>query len=130
MVIDELLVSGDSLRAGMQIADSINAAKAKLIDSNAISEEGHGDQVDEYDAATVKAVGHYLKISAADHKDWWATRWYLPAGEQKPNDSVPNFKMMNDAAIALADKECRSEFVSLCVHNIEEMVKRVLAIPE
>lgn len=31
MVIDELLKSGDSLRAGMQIADSINAAKAKLI---------------------------------------------------------------------------------------------------
>ncbi len=29
MVIDELLMSGDSLRAGMQIADSINAAKAK-----------------------------------------------------------------------------------------------------
>lgn len=178
MVIDELLVSGDSLRAGMQIADSINAAKAKLIylvskslksswqewrkriivndapmpdgkqlwfrvevehrlfagfcvfDPNAESEEGHGDQVDEYDAATVKAVGHYLKISAADHKDWWATRWYLPAGEQKPNDSVPNFKIMNDAAIALADKECRSEFVSLCVRNIEEMVERVLAIPE
>ena len=88
------------------------------------------NQVDEYDAATVKAVGHYLKISAADHKDWWATRWYLPAGEQKPNDSVPNFKIMNDAAIALADKECRSEFVSLCVRNIEEMVERVLAIPE
>lgn len=211
MVIDELLKSGDSLRAGMQIADSINAAKAKLIyqvmeefekqlagvaeknhwtreknsnwyeykeqadeffykwystypginyivndapmpdgkqlwfrvevehclfagfcvfDPNAESEEGHGDQVDEYDAATVKAVGHYLKISAADHKDWWATRWYLPAGEQKPNDSVPNFKIMNDAAIALADKECRSEFVSLCVRNIEEMVERVLAIPE
>ena len=178
MVIDELLKSGDSLRAGMQIADSINAAKAKLIylvskslksswqewrkriivndaqmpdgkqlwfrvevehrlfagfcvfDPNAESEEGHGDQVDEYDAATVKAVGHYLKISAADHKDWWATWWYLPAGEQKPNDSVPNFKIMNDAAIALADKECRSEFVSLCVRNIEEMVERVLAIPE
>lgn len=211
MVIDELLVSGDSLRAGMQIADSVNAAKAKLIylvfeefekqlagvaernhwtrekksnwyeykeqadeffykwnttypginyivndaqmpdgkqlwfrvevehrlfagfcvfDPNAESEEGHGDQVDEYDAATVKAVGHYLKISAADHNDWWATWWYLPAGEQKPNDSVPNFKIMNDAAIALADKECRSEFVSLCVRNIEEMVERVLAIPE
>lgn len=178
MVIDELLKSGDSLRAGMQIADSINAAKAKLIylvskslksswqewrkriivndapmpdgkqlwfrvevvhrlfagfcvfDPNAESEEGHGDQVDEYDAATVKVVGHYLKISAADHNDWWATWWYLPAGEQKPNDSVPNFKIMNDAAIALADKECRSEFVSLCVRNIEEMVERVLAIPE
>ena len=101
-----------------------------VFDPNAESEEGHGDQVDEYDAATVKAVGHYLKISAADHKDWWATRWYLPAGEQKPNDSVPNFKIMNDAAIALADKECRSEFVSLCVRNIEEMVERVLAIPE
>ena len=39
-------------------------------------------------------------------------------------------KIMNDAAIALADKECRSEFVSLCVRNIEEMVERVLAIPE
>ena len=95
-----------------------------VFDPNAESEEGHGDQVDEYDAATVKAVGHYLKISAADHKDWWATRWYLPAGEQKPNDSVPNFKIMNDAAIALADKECRSEFVSLCVRNIEEMVEK------
>ena len=68
-----------------------------VFDPNAESEEGHGDQVDEYDDATVKAVGHYLKISAADHKDWWATRWYLPAGEQKPNDSVPNFKIMNDA---------------------------------
>ena len=211
MVIDELLTSGDSLRAGMQIADSINAAKAKLIyqvmeefekqlagvaeknhwtreknsnwyeykeqadeffykwystypginyivndapmpdgkqlwfrvevehclfagfcvfDPNAESEEGHGDQVDEYDGETEKAVEHYLKIRAADHENWWATWWYLPAGEQKPNDSVPNFKMMNDAAIALADKECRSEFVSLCVRNIEEMVERVLAIPE
>lgn len=178
MVIDELLKSGDSLRAGMQIADSINAAKAKLIylvskslksswqewrkriivndapmpdgkqlwfrvevehrlfagfcvfDPNAESEEGHGNQVDEYDCETEKAVAHYLKSSAADRKDWWATWWYLPAGEQKPNDSVPNFKIMNDAAIALADKECRSEFVSLCVHNIEEMVERVLAIPE
>ena len=29
MVIDELLTSGDSLRAGMQIADSVNVAKAK-----------------------------------------------------------------------------------------------------
>ena len=29
MVIDELLKSGDSLRAGMQIADSVNVAKAK-----------------------------------------------------------------------------------------------------
>ena len=92
----------------------------------AASEEGQGDQVDEYDGETEKAVEHYLKIRAADHKNWWATWWYLPAGEQKPNDSVPNFKMMNDAAIALADKECRSEFVSLCVHNIEEMVKRTL----
>ena len=97
---------------------------------NAESEEGHGDQVDEYDRETEKAVGHYLNISVEDHKDWWATWWYLPAGEQKPSDSVPNFKIMNDAAIALADKECRSEFVSLCVRNIEEMVERVLAIPE
>ncbi len=32
------------------------------------SEEGHGDQVDEYDDATEKAVGHYLKISVADHR--------------------------------------------------------------
>ena len=95
-----------------------------VFDPNAESEEGHGDQVDEYDRETEKAVGHYLNISVEDHKDWWATWWYLPAGEQKPNDSVPNFKIMNDAAIALADKECRSEFVSLCVRNIEEMVEK------
>ena len=86
--------------------------------------------MDEYDAATVKAVGHYLKNQCGRPQGLVATRWYLPAGEQKPNDSVPNFKIMNDAAIALADKECRSEFVSLCVRNIEEMVERVLAIPE
>jgi len=39
-------------------------------------------------------------------------------------------KLRKYAAIALADKECRSEFVSLCVRNIEEMVERVLAIPD
>lgn len=206
MVIDQLLTSGDSLRAGMQIADSINAAKAKLIrlvfaefekqlaevaeknhwtreknvnwyeykeqadeffykwystypginyivndapmpdgkqlwfrvevehrlfagfcvfDPNAASEEGQGDQVDEYDNETVKAVEHYLKISAADHKNWWATWWYLPAGEQKPNDSVPNFKIMNDAAIALADKEYRAAFVTECIHKIEAEIELV-----
>ena len=54
MVIDELLKSGDSLRAWMQIADSVNVAKST-------------------------------------------------------NDSVPNFKMMNDALIALADNECRAK---------------------
>ena len=44
---------------------------------------------------------------------------------QKPNDSVPNFKMMNDAAIALADKECRAAFVTECIHKIETEIERV-----
>lgn len=96
-----------------------------VFDPNAESEEGQGDQVDEYDGETEKAVEHYLKIRAADHKNWWATWWYLPAGEQKPNDSVPNFKMMNDAAIALADNECRAAFVTECIHKIETEIERV-----
>ena len=44
---------------------------------------------------------------------------------QKPNDSVPNFKMMNDAAIALADNECRAAFVTECIHKIETEIERV-----
>lgn len=206
MVIDELLKSSDSLRAGMQIADSINAAKAKLIyqvmeefekqlaevaeknhwtreknsnwyeykeqadeffykwnttypginyivkdarmpdgkqlwfrvevehrlfagfcvfDPGASSAEGQGNQVDEFDEETKKAVEHYLKVNAAAHKNWWATWWYLPAGDQKPNDLVPNFKMMNDAAIALTDQACRGAFVTECIHRIETVTKQL-----
>ena len=44
---------------------------------------------------------------------------------QKPNDSVPNFKMMNDAAIALADNERRAAFVTECIHKIETEIERV-----
>lgn len=207
MVIDELLASGDSLRAGMQIADSVNVAKAKLIylvmeefekqlvevadnhhwirekkinwyeyreqadasfykyystypginyivkdakmpdgkqfwfrvevehglfagfcvfDPNAESEEGQGNQVDKYDEKTKAAVEQYLKQTVREQEDWWAAWWYLPAGEQKENDTVPNFKVMNEAAISLADAQKRSAFVKKCICTIEEMLKKVV----
>ena len=44
---------------------------------------------------------------------------YLPTGTTKVTDDVPNFKIFNDAAIALADEETRKEFVRDSVQRIE-----------
>ena len=61
-----------------------------------------------------------LRISPSDVSGWWAIWRYLPTGTTKVTDDVPNFKIFNDAAIALADEETRKAFVRECTQRIEE----------
>jgi hypothetical protein len=206
MVSDEIIKSEESLRAGIQIADSINVAKAKVMyllfeelekhlevvaiknnwsressfnwyeykdmatesfykeystypginyvvnnaslnngyqlwfrievennlfagfcvfNPNAHSENGEGNQVNIFDDDTKTALNTYLNTVENEHSEWWATWWYLPTGEKKPKDSVPNFKTMNEAAISLADDNKRKAFVAECIEQIENAIKRV-----
>ena len=67
-----------------------------------------------------------LRISPSDVSGWWAIWRYLPTGTTKVTDDVPNFKIFNDAAIALADEDTRTEFVRECVQRIEESLLRLL----
>lgn len=50
----------------------------------------------------------------------------MPTGTTKVTDDVPNFKILNDAAIALADEEARKEFVRDFIQRIEESLLRLL----
>jgi hypothetical protein len=206
MISDEIIKSDESLRAGIQIADSISVAKAKVMylmfeefekqleavaiknnwsrehifnwyeykdmanenfykeystypginyvvnnaklnngyqlwfrievennlfagfcvfNPNAHSENGKGEQVNAFDDDTKTTLNTYLNTAENEHSEWWATWWYLPTGEKKPKDSVPNFKTMNDFAISLADDNKRKAFVKECIEQIETTVKRV-----
>lgn len=97
-----------------------------VFDPNGQSEEGMGEQVDHYSDHTRKSVNDALNVSETDQANWWATWWYLPSGEKKENDMVPNFKSMNDAAISLADTEKRKKFVAECIMQIETFIQRVM----
>ena len=56
-------------------------------------------------------------------KGWIITWKYLPTGSDDIHDyieTVPDFKKMNDAAIALADTQSREEFVRKSIVKIED----------
>ena len=98
----------------------------RVFDPNGQSPEGQGNQVDTFNDETKKAVSTYLNVLENDQENQWATWWYLPSGEKKATDSVPNFKTMNDAAIALTDGKKREAFVAECMRQIEAAVKKVV----
>ena len=97
-----------------------------LFDPNADNGETKGDKVNTYDEDTFQRVENVLKISRSDVSGWWAIWRYLPTGTTKVIDDVPNFKIFNEAAIALADEETRKEFVRECMQRIEESLLRLL----
>lgn len=84
------------------------------------SKEGLGNQVDDYDQETRNCVEQILKVTKADQSAWWTVWRYLPTGSVKESSEVPDFKAMNDAAVALADEEARKKFVTEAVKRIEE----------
>jgi hypothetical protein len=96
-----------------------------VFNPNAHPENGEGEQVNTFDDDTRTALNTYLNTAENEHSEWWATWWYLPTGEKKPKDGVPNFKTMNEAAISLADDNKRKAFVAECIEQIEIAIKRV-----
>jgi len=89
-----------------------------VFDPAASSKEGLGNQVDDYDKETRNCVEQILKVTKADQSAWWAVWRYLPTGSVKESSEVPDFKAMNDAAVALADEEARKKFVTEAVKRI------------
>ena len=125
VVKDATLIWGYQMWLRIEIEHSLFAGFC-LFDPNADHEEAKGDQVDSFDEDTFQSVENVLKISQADVSGWWAIWRYLPTGTTKVTDDVPNFKIFNDAAIALADEDTRKEFVRECVQRIEESLLRLL----
>ena len=78
-----------------------------------------GQQVDVYDEATKMSVARLLKVTQAEQENWWAVWRYLPTGTVKNTEEVPDFKQMNEAALALVDEEKRKAFVTESVSQME-----------
>ncbi|MCI7131401.1 MAG: hypothetical protein MSA09_12800, partial [Lachnospiraceae bacterium] len=125
VVKDATLIWGYQMWLRIEIEHSLFAGFC-LFDPNADCGEEKGDQVDNFNEDTFQSVEHVLKISRSDVSGWWAIWRYLPTGTTKVTDDVPNFKIFNEAAIALADEETRKEFVRDSVQRIEESLLRLL----
>ena len=88
-----------------------------VFDPNETSEGGQ--QVDVYDEATKKSVARLLKVTQAEQENWWAVWRYLPTGTVKNTEEVPDFKQMNEAALALVDEDKRKAFVAESISQME-----------
>lgn len=68
-----------------------------------------------------------LGIQLQDTDGWWAEWCYLPTGRMKEDNEVPNFRVINHAAVSLADEETRISFVRKSIDVIEKgFLQRIL----
>lgn len=125
IVKDVTMIRGYQLWLRIEIEHNLFAGFC-LFDPDASNGEEKGDQVDSYDEDTFQSVENALRISWSDVSGWWAVWRYLPSGSTRVTDDVPNFKIFNDAAIALADKEKRVKFVTESIQRIEESLLGLL----
>jgi hypothetical protein len=66
----------------------------------------------------------HVNLPEKKEKKGWIIAWkYLPTGSDSTVDAietVPDFKKMNEAAIALVDETGRNAFVAKCITAMEE----------
>lgn len=90
------------------------------------SESGVGNEQDEISDGLWKVIRYYVSAGSENTSEkWWADWRYLPTGSNSAIDdidTVPDFKIMNDAAIALTDDDYRIEFVKNCITVLEEIL--------
>ena len=83
-----------------------------------------GNQCDDISDALWKKLRGIILLPEEKSNDGWSIIWrFLPTGTDNPrgtNEKVPNFKIMNEAAIELADDDKRKEFVARSIKVIEE----------
>lgn len=83
-----------------------------------------GNQCDSISDSLWDKLCEYVILPEERSKDGWIIAWkYLPTGMDNTRDAidlVPDFKKMNEAAIALADEDKRKEFVSRSIKMIED----------
>lgn len=76
-----------------------------------------------------KELASYLDLSKAACEGWWILWWYLPIASDYAKGNmalVPDFKEMNEAAIALSGGEKRRQFAKMCVEVIDSELERVI----
>ena len=83
-----------------------------------------GNQCDDISDALWKKLRGIILLPEEKSNDGWSIIWrFLPTGTDNPrgtNEKVPDFKVMNEAAIELADDDKRKEFVARSIKVIEE----------
>ena len=83
-----------------------------------------GNQCDDISDALWKKLRGIILLPEEKSNDGWSIIWrFLPTGTDIPrgtNEKVQDFKVMNEAAIELADDDKRKEFVARSIKVIEE----------
>lgn len=83
-----------------------------------------GNQCDDISDALWKKLRGIILLPEEKSNDGWSIIWrFLPTGTDNPrgtNEKVPDFKIMNEAAIELAEDDKRKEFVARSIKVIEE----------
>lgn len=106
----------NNLFAGICLFDTINGQELCISEQNKLSQE------------IIETLHKYINFTENRHKDWWVQYWYLPTAYDNTKlagNEVPNFKAMNEAAVALADRENRKKFVKDCMVVIERILNRI-----
>ncbi len=88
-----------------------------------------GAEVESIKKKTIEEIKEYLEFDSTKLFGWWVNWFYLPSGGNdinNPTIDVPNFKLMNEAAICLADTEKRQDFVKKCADTINGQLELVL----
>ena len=89
-----------------------------------------GNQCDDISDALWKKLRGIILLPEEKSNDGWSIIWrFLPTGTDIPrgtNEKVPDFKVMNEAAIELADDDKRKEFVARSIKVIEEKLLSII----
>lgn len=97
-----------------------------LFDTEAEPQENQkGYQVNDITPGLVEEAARYINKDMINPEDWWFS-WCYSNGKRQADDTVPDFKEMNYAAIALSDHRKRKEFVKCAVKNFEESLLQYL----
>lgn len=98
-----------------------------VFDCSAGTELSVGDKVTKRSRELEKRVSEYLGMKNIDCStdNWWVKYVYLPTGSsryQSGMEMIPDFRIMNDAAVELVDEGKRVEFVSECIEVIRKLL--------
>lgn len=91
--------------------DTINGQELCISEQNKLSQE------------IIETLHKYINFTENRHKDWWVQYWYLPTAYDNTKlagNEVPNFKAMNEAAVALADRENRKNLLKTVWLSLRE----------
>lgn len=104
-----------------------------LFDANAECELDIGIPLDRATQNVKEKLLTYMNLGEAQYEDWWVQYWYLPTGyshAKLEGYKIPDFKNMNEAAIALSDKDKRTQFVQECISVIDRELHKLLNLYE